>query len=66
MRIQYSDAFGRYLVGRYYGEGIREPRYCHARDLMLQAKTMCEFQSRPLAFTPEVIDQAVRNYFVEM
>lgn len=66
MQVQYEEAYGRYLVSRYFKSGQREPRYCHARDLMLQAKNACEFQARPPAFTTDIIDQAVRNYFVEL
>ncbi len=66
MRVQYTESSGRYLLSRYFGAQGRELRYCHARDLMLQARTACEFQGRPPAFAPEIIDQAVRNYFVEM
>jgi predicted ATPase with chaperone activity len=66
MKVDYEDRYGAYLVSRYFGEGKRELRYCHARDLMLQAKTACEFLGRPPAFTTEVIDQAVQNYFVDL
>lgn len=66
MRVQYCEGFGRYLLSRYFGDGRRDLRYCHARDLMLQAKNACEFQGRPPAFTTDIIDQAVQNYFVEM
>ena len=66
MKIDYQEAYGRYLVSRYFGEGKRELRYCHARDLLTQAKTACEFQGRAPAFTTDAIDQAVHNYFVEL
>ncbi len=66
MSVQYDDAQGAYLLSRYFGSGQRSLRYCHARDLMLQARTACEFQGRPPAFVPEIIDQAVQNYFVDL
>jgi predicted ATPase with chaperone activity len=66
MRIQYNDECGAYLLARHFDAAHRELRYCHARDLMLQAKNACEFQGRPLSFSPDVVDQAVRNYFVNM
>jgi predicted ATPase with chaperone activity len=66
MRIDYQEAYGRYLLSRYFGEGRHELRYCHVRDLLLQAKTACEFLGRPPAFTTDIIDQAVQNYFVNM
>ena len=66
MKIHYEEAYGKYLVSRYFGEGKRELRYCHARDLMLQAKTACEFQGRSPTFTTDVIDESVKNYFVDL
>lgn len=64
--IEYAEECGRYLLLRHYQQTGRELRYCHARDLLLQARTACEFQGRPPAFSRDVIDQAVRNYFVPL
>ncbi len=64
--IEYEEECGRYLLERHYRETGRELRYCHARDLLLQAQTACEFQGRPPAFRREIIDQVVRNYFVAL
>ncbi|MFV0443250.1 MAG: AAA family ATPase [Planctomycetaceae bacterium] len=66
MHIDYQEAQGQYLLTQHFGEGKRELRYCHARDLLQQAKTACEFQGRPPEFTTEIIDQAVQNYFVQL
>ncbi|MCA9054335.1 MAG: AAA family ATPase [Planctomycetaceae bacterium] len=66
MQIQYDDAHGKYMLSKYFGPDLRELRYCHARDLMLQVKNACEFQGRPPAFEPDIVDQAIRNYFVDM
>jgi predicted ATPase with chaperone activity len=66
MKIDYDEDCGRYLVSRHYHQAGRSFRYCHARDLMLQARTACEFQGRDPAFTTDIIDQAVKNYFVCM
>jgi predicted ATPase with chaperone activity len=66
LRIEYEEECGRYLLERYYREPGRELRYCHARDLLLQARTACEFQGRPPVFNLDVIDQVVRNYFVPL
>lgn len=66
MGIAYDETAGRYLLTRYFQEARRELRYCHARDLLLQARTACEFQARPPAFTVDIIDQVVQNYFVSL
>ena len=64
--VQYNEQAGRYLLQQYYRSVQRPLRYCHARDLLLQARTACEFLGLPAAFSPEIIDQVVRNYFVAL
>lgn len=52
-----------YLLERHYSAASRPMRFCHVRDLLLQARSFCEFHERPMELTPETLDMAVRNYF---
>lgn len=52
-----------YLVQKHYRSPRRPMRYCHARDLLMQVKNLCEFQDRPLELTSKAFDVAVANYF---
>jgi predicted ATPase with chaperone activity len=55
-----------YMVQKHFAEKNRTFRYCHPRDLLLQIKTYCEFESVPIVMTEETVDVAADNYFVEL
>ena len=63
MGFIHSEEAVDYLIDRHFLDVRRPMRYCHARDLMLQVKNLCEFQDRPLELTPKAFDTAVCNYF---
>jgi predicted ATPase with chaperone activity len=52
-----------YLLDHHYHRRSRPLRYCHVRDLLLQARSFCEFHDRPIELTTDVIDVAAKNYF---
>ena len=58
-----SDVFDR-MIKRHYVPHDRGLRYCHARDLLSQIKTMCDYEGRPAVMTDDTVDRAVENYFV--
>ena len=58
-----GDVFER-MIKRHYIPHDRGLRYCHARDLLSQIKTMCEFEGQPPVMSDETVDRAVENYFV--
>ncbi len=51
------------LLARHYRDAVRTLRFCHARDLLLQAKHFCLFHEQPMVLTPAILDVAVNNYF---
>jgi len=54
------------LVERYFDAVGRPMRCCHPRDLMLQMRSYCSYHGKPLEFSDEAMDFAVRNYFAVM
>ncbi|WP_435006113.1 AAA family ATPase [Tundrisphaera lichenicola] len=55
-----------YLIETHYRPEGRSFRSCQPRDLMLQARSYCLYNDRPLRLTREVIDFAVKCYFTKM
>lgn len=53
------------LIQRHFRAARRSFRSCHPRDLLLQVRNLCLYQSRPLELTPELFDEAVENYFAK-
>jgi predicted ATPase with chaperone activity len=53
------------LIQRHYLAERRSFRSCHPRDLLLQVRSLCLYQSRQLELTPELFDEAVENYFAK-
>ncbi len=51
------------LIEYHYKRVGRPFRFCHVRDLLLQAKDFCEFHQRPLVFRNDIAELAVLNYF---
>jgi DNA-binding PadR family transcriptional regulator len=52
------------LLERYRSQN-RELRSCEPRDLIERARDICRFESKPLEWTPEVLDLAWAGYFGE-
>jgi len=57
-----ADCYDHLLVRHFTGKG-RPFRFCHARDLVEQIRTLCEFHDVPPAMTPEAMDVVAHNYF---
>jgi hypothetical protein len=52
-----------YLIEKHFKPLGRPMRNCHPRDLLLQVRSYCYFNSQPLELKPEYLDFAVENYF---
>ncbi len=52
-----------YLIEIHYKPIKRPFRNCHPRDLLLQVRAYCHFNSLPLELKREYLDFAVENYF---
>lgn len=52
-----------YLIEKHYKPVGRPMRNCHPRDLLLQVRSYCYFNSVPLELKKEYLDFAVENYF---
>jgi predicted ATPase with chaperone activity len=63
LRIAYSDSAVDHLITKHYRDVDRPFRYCHARDLMLQIKHLCDFHALEPEMSDCYIDFAVNNYF---
>jgi hypothetical protein len=57
-----ADCYEQLLTRHFTGKG-RPFRFCHARDLVEQVRTLCEFHEVPAAMSSEVMDVAAHNYF---
>ncbi len=55
-----------HLVATHYGDGKRNFRACHPRDLLLQAKSWCLYHEKPLVLSEETLQFAVDNSFTVM
>jgi hypothetical protein len=51
------------LLKRHYRPKRRRLRRCHARDLLLQIRSYCNYARQPLEMRPEYFDRAVKTYF---
>jgi len=51
------------LLERHYRPTNRRLRRCHARDLLLQIRSYCNYMSQPMELRPEYFDRAVKSYF---
>jgi len=52
-----------YLIEQHFIQQQRELRFCHVEDLLNQARDYCSFHDQAPAFTREIADMAVLNYF---
>jgi hypothetical protein len=63
IKIPYEPDVIEYLIQNHYKPIDRPMRNCHPRDLLLQVRSYCLYNSEPLELTKEHIDFAVENYF---
>ena len=61
--VKYSNDGIKHLIQKHYAAKNREMRYCHARDLVDQVTSFCDFQEIPLELTEKTADVAAYNYF---
>ncbi len=52
-----------YLIDHHYKPLGRPMRNCHPRDLLLQVRSYCYFNTQPMELKREYLDFAVENYF---
>ncbi len=64
--FEYRDEPIDYLIEHHYRKAGRQFRCCHPRDLLLQIRSFCKYQDRPLELTEQYFDFAVENYFAVM
>lgn len=63
MKIALEPGVIDYLVQTHYTAVGRRLRYCHARDLLLQVRHLCDFHERPAELNRKTADAAAHNYF---
>jgi len=64
--FEYDEAAVDHLIQTHYLATGRPFRCCQPRDLLLQIRNHCHYQSMPLKLSPEAFDFAVANYFAVM
>lgn len=64
--VIYSDSAAHYLVGTYYSQANRPMVGSHPRDLVEHIIDRARFIKTHAELTPETIDAAAANYFVDM
>jgi len=63
LRIPHQAEMIDYLIEKHYKAAGRPMRNCHPRDLLLQIRSYCFFNSVTLELKREYLDFAVENYF---
>jgi predicted ATPase with chaperone activity len=63
MGFSYDPDIVDYLLRKHFRATGRGLRFCHARDILLQVKNLCEFHEQAFKLTETNIDVAVYNYF---
>lgn len=63
IKIPYRADMVDYLIEKHYKPIGRPFRNCHPRDLLLQVRSYCYFNSLKQELTKEYLDFAVENYF---
>ncbi len=62
--VAYDEDAATYLINKYFGDGIREMRGCHPRDIVEAIADASRYQGRERALTTSTIDEAISHYFV--
>ena len=55
-----------YLLERHYRPQGRPLRRCHPRDLLIQIRNYCTYQSMPFEMLPEYFDHIAQSFFTSM
>jgi hypothetical protein len=63
LKVPHKPELIDYLIDIHYRPTGRPFRNCHPRDLLLQVRAYCHFNSLPLDLKREYLDFAVENYF---
>ena len=63
IKIPHKPELIDYLIETHYKPLGRPMRNCHPRDLLLQVRSYCYFNSVPIELKREYLDFAVENYF---
>lgn len=63
LKVPHKPELIDYLIEIHYKPIGRPFRNCHPRDLLLQVRAYCHFNSLPLELKREYLDFAVENYF---
>jgi len=63
LKVPYKPEMVDYLIEKHYKPFARPYRNCHPRDLLLQVRSFCHYNSVPLDLRAEYLDFAVENYF---
>lgn len=63
MQLEIAQADLDDLIERHYRMAHRPLRFCHPRDLLQQVSTACDFNRQRRQATPELLEDAVLNYF---
>ncbi|MBI3840078.1 MAG: AAA family ATPase [Planctomycetia bacterium] len=61
--FEYNDEVVSYVIKTGYHAVGRPMRCCQPRDLLMQVRNLCLYESRPLELTTDAMDFAVENYF---
>jgi predicted ATPase with chaperone activity len=65
----YNIAFDRdsflHLLHKWYRETSRTMQAVHPRDIVRTVISICDYEGIPAQFTPDLIDDACRSYFVQ-
>ena len=61
--LAYSADAVEYLLIKHFGDEGRAPRFCHARELVQQVVSFCEFHDLPPVLSNKALDVAVKNLF---
>jgi DNA-binding PadR family transcriptional regulator len=64
--FEYLEPAIDYLIEKHYRAVGRPFRNCQPRDLLMQVRSYCFYQNRPLELSPAYFDLAVENYFAVM
>jgi hypothetical protein len=64
--VEWDEATFMHLMEEHYLKAGRQPQACHPRDLLNQVLSMARYNDIPARMSRELIDRAVRSYFVHL
>jgi predicted ATPase with chaperone activity len=63
MGFVYQPKLVDYVLDKHYRRNGRPLRFCHAGDILVQVKNLCDFHNLPYDLSENAIDVAAFNYF---